>query len=435
MRLARISTIVAAVCLTAPAFAAKSEGNALPSAKPEVADMSTERLAVLTKGMQAFVDQGRLAGVVTMVTRHGKVVEFDALGKRDIESNSPMQKDSIFRIYSMSKPITGVAMMILFEEGKWQLNDPISKYIPEFKDLKVWSRAANGNVVMKAPDHAPTMRELMSHNAGFTYGIFSETPVDKLQRDADPLNINNTLDEFIKRMAKVPLNAEPGSEWHYSVSVDIQGYLVQKLSGMPFDKFIEERVFKPLKMVDSGFYVPKDKLNRFAQVYTYNKEGKLEVLAATQGLNHDFSADPGFKSGGGGLVSTATDYMRLCQMLLNGGTLDGVRILSPRTVELMRTNVLPPSAQTVGILPAGTGFGLDFAVITDPIGSGGYYGKGSFYWGGAAGTWFWIDPVNDLAMVGMIQQFAAGNTGAAPVATLPDVRGLSRTWVYQSFTK
>jgi CubicO group peptidase (beta-lactamase class C family) len=435
MRLARTSTILFAVCLAAPAFAAKPEGNALPTAKPESVDMSSERLSVLTKGMQQFVDQGRLAGVVTMVTRHGKVVEFDALGKRDVESNSPMQKDSIFRIYSMSKPITGVAMMILFEEGKWQLNDPISRYIPEFKDLKVWSRGANGNIVMKTPDHAPTMKELMSHNAGFTYGIFSDTPVDKLQRDADPLNINNTLDEFIKRMAKVPLNAEPGSEWHYSVSVDIQGYLVQKLSGMPFDKFLEERVFKPLKMVDSGFYVPKDKLNRFAQVYTYNKEGKLEALGTTQNLNHDFAVDPAFKSGGGGMVSTATDYMRLCQMLLNGGTLDGVRILSPRTVELMRTNVLPQTAQTVGILPAGTGFGLDFAVIGDPMGAGGYYGKGSFYWGGAAGTWFWIDPVNDMAVVGMIQQFAAGNTGAAPVATLPDVRGLSHTWVYQSFTK
>jgi CubicO group peptidase (beta-lactamase class C family) len=434
MRFARFITLIAAACLTAPAFAANSAGNALSSAKPESVDISSQRLSELTKGMQGFIDQGLLSGVVTMVSRHGKVVEFDALGKRDVASNSPMQKDSIFRIYSMSKPITGVAMMMLFEEGKWQLNDPISKYIPEFKDLKVWSREPNGNAVMKAPGHAPTMRELMSHNAGFTYGIFSETPVDKLQRDADPLNINNTLDEFIKRMAKIPLNAEPGSEWHYSVSVDIQGYLVQKLSGMPFDKFLEERLFKPLKMVDTGFYVPKEKLSRLAQVYTYDKQGKLEALGTTSGLNHDFSADPNFKSGGGGLVSTATDYMRLCQMLLNGGELDGVRILSPRTVELMRTNMLPTNLASAAIL-GGNGFGLDFAVVQDPVANGGYYGKGTFYWGGAAGTWFWIDPVNDIAVVGMIQQFAAGNTGAAPVAVLPDVRGLSRTWVYQAFTK
>jgi CubicO group peptidase (beta-lactamase class C family) len=435
MRLARFSTIIAAVCLTAPVFAAKSDSVALPSAKPESVDLSSQRLTQFVKGMQGFVDEGRLAGAVTMVSRHGKVVEFDAVGKRDIASNATMQKDSIFRIYSMSKPITGVAMMILFEEGKWQLNDPISKYIPEFKDLKVWARSANGNIVMKAPDHPPMMRELMSHNAGFTYGIFSETPVDKLQRDADVLNINNSLDEFIKRMSKVPLNAEPGSEWHYSVSVDIQGYLVQKLSGMPFDKFLEERVFKPLKMVDTGFYVPKDKLDRFAQVYTYDKQGKLAAVGTNEALNHDFSADPNFKSGGGGLVSTTSDYMRLCQMLLNGGELDGVRILSPRTVELMRTNVLSPSAAAQGILTNGSGFGLDFAVITDPMAAGGYYGKGSYYWGGAAGTWFWIDPVNELIVVGMIQQFAAGNTGAAPVATIPDVRGLSHTWVYQSFTK
>jgi CubicO group peptidase (beta-lactamase class C family) len=431
MRLDRLSTFVIAVCLAVPAFAAKSDGNALPMAKPEGVEMSSERLTELTKGMQQFVDQGRLAGVVTMVARHGKVVEFDAVGKRDIAANAPMQKDSIFRIYSMSKPITGVAMMILFEEGKWQLNDPISKYIPEFKDLKVWSQGPNGNVVMKTPAHAPTMRELMSHNAGFTYGIFSETPVDKLQRDADPLNINNTLDEFIKRMGKLPLNAEPGSEWHYSVSVDIQGYLVQKLSGMPFDKFLEERVFKPLKMVDT-FYVPADKLNRLAQYYTYDKEGKLQAVEATGNLNHDFGKDPAFKSGGGGLVSTATDYMRLCQMLLNGGTLEGVRILSPRTVELMRTNMLPSNLGSTAIL-GGNGFGLDFAVVNDPIANGGYYGKGTFYWGGAAGTWFWIDPVNDLVAVGMIQQ--AAGTGAAAVAGIPDVRGLSRTWVYQAFNK
>jgi CubicO group peptidase (beta-lactamase class C family) len=432
MRLARISTLFLAACLTAPAFAAGSGGTDLPAAKAESVGMSSERLTELPKGMQGIIDAGRLSGAVTMVARHGKIVEFDAVGKRDVAAGAPMQKDSIFRIYSMSKPITGVAMMILFEEGKWQLNDPISKYIPEFKDLKVYTLGPNGDVVMKDPVHAPTMRELMSHNAGFTYGIFSQTPADKIQRDADPLNINNTLDEFIKRMSKVPLNAQPGSEWHYSVSVDIQGYLVQKLSGMPFDKFLQERVFKPLKMVDTGFFVPKEKLSRLAEYYTYDKDGKLQTVSATTGLNHDFGADPAFKSGGGGMVSTTSDYMRFCQMLLNGGKLEGVRIISPRTVELMRTNMLPANLAPAAILQ-GNGFGLDFAVITDPIANGGYYGKGTFYWGGAAGTWFWIDPVNDLIVVGMIQQ--AAGTGAAAVAGVPDVRGLSHTWVYQSFTE
>jgi CubicO group peptidase (beta-lactamase class C family) len=409
--------------LLQPVFAA-TKGE-LPTAKPEAEGMSSERLTLLTSGMKQIVDQGKLSGVVTMVARHGKVVQFEASGKRDIAANAPMPKDAIFRIYSMSKPITGVAMMMLFEEGKWQLNDPVAKYIPEFANLKVYAGANGDGPILQNQAHPMTMRELMSHNAGFTYGFFSNTPVDKMQRDADVLNVDNTLDEFIKRMAKLPLNAQPGSEWHYSVSVDIQGYIVQKLSGMPFEDFLEKRIFKPLGMVDTAFYVPKEKLNRFAELYTYDKQGKLMV--ETGGFNHDFSKKPSLPSGGGGLVSTASDYMRFCQMLLNGGQLDGVRLLSPRTVELMRTNVLPPN---VPILAPGAGFGLDFAVYTDPVAAGGYYGKGAFWWGGAAGTWFWIDPVNDLIVIGMIQQMAG--TGTTTVAGVPDVRGLSHAFTYQA---
>jgi CubicO group peptidase (beta-lactamase class C family) len=416
-----------AAILVQPALSATHE---LPSASAESEGMSTERLAQLRSGMKELVDQGRLAGVVTMVSRHGKVVEFDAAGKRDIAANAPMQKDSIFRIYSMSKPITGVAMMMLFEEGKWQLNDPVAKYIPEFAKLKVYGTDANNNVVMKDQVHPVTMRELMSHSGGFTYGFFSNTAVDKLQIDADLLNPNNTLDEFIKRVAKLPLNAQPGSEWHYSISVDIQGYIVQKLSGMPFEEFLEKRIFKPLGMVDTAFYVPKEKLNRFAEFYSYDKDGKLQVVGVKEGLNHDFAAKPALSSGGGGLVSTATDYMRFCQMLLNGGQLDGVRFLSPLSVELMHTNVLAPS---VPILAPGAGFGLDFAIYTDPVAAGGYYGKGSYWWGGAAGTWFWLDPVNDLIVLGMIQQ--AAGTGAAAAGGIPDVRGLSHAWTYQAIVK
>ena len=416
-----------AAILVQPALSATHD---LPSASAESEGMSSERLAQLRSGMKELVDQGRLAGVVTMVSRHGKVVEFDAAGKRDIAANAPMQKDSIFRIYSMSKPITGVAMMILFEEGKWQLNDPVAKYIPEFAKLKVYSTDANNNVVMKDQAHPVTMRELMSHSGGFTYGFFSNTAVDKLQIDADLLNPNNTLDEFIKRVAKLPLNSQPGSEWHYSISVDIQGYIVQKLSGMPFEEFLEKRIFKPLGMVDTAFYVPKEKLNRFAEFYSYDKDGKLQVVGVKEGLNHDFAAKPALSSGGGGLVSTSTDYMRFCQMLLNGGQLDGARILSPLSVELMRTNVLEPS---VPILAPGAGFGLDFAIYTDPVAAGGYYGKGSYWWGGAAGTWFWIDPVNDLIVLGMIQQ--AAGTGAAAAGGIPDVRGLSHAWTYQAIIK
>jgi CubicO group peptidase (beta-lactamase class C family) len=422
----RILFIVLALTTGAGLQSARAAGpQELPTAKAESVGVSGERLARLNDGMKSLVDQGRLAGVVTMVARHGKVIEFAAAGKRDIAANSPMQKDSIFRIYSMSKPITGVAMMMLFEEGKWQLNDPVAKYVPEFADLKVYGTDASGNVIMKDQTHPMTMRELMSHTAGFTYGYFSNTPVDKLQRDADVLNIGNTLDEFIKRVAKLPLNAQPGSEWHYSISVDIQGYIVQKLSGMPFEEFLQKRIFKPLNMADTGFFVPAEKLGRFAEFYDYDKDGRLEVLHG--GLNHDYSAKPAFASGGGGLVSTATDYMRFCQMLLNGGQLNGVRLLSPRTVELMRANVLTP---TMPILVPGAGFGLDFAVYTDTNAAGGYYGKGTYWWGGAAGTWFWIDPADDLIVIGMIQQVAG--TGAAAVAGVPDMRGLSHALVYQA---
>jgi CubicO group peptidase (beta-lactamase class C family) len=375
--------------------------------------------------MMSLVDQGRLAGVVTMVARHGKVVEFEAAGKRDVAANLPMQKDSIFRIYSMTKPITGVAMMMLFEEGKWQLDDPVAKFIPEFSSLKVYGTDAAGNMVLKDQAHPVTMRELMSHTGGFTYGFFSNTPVDKLQREADILNVDITLEQMIKRIAKLPLNTQPGSEWHYSISTDIQGYIVEKLSGMPFAEFLDKRIFKPLNMVDTGFYVPAAKLNRFAEFYDYAADGRLQVYKGA--LNHDFSAKPALSSGGGGLVSTATDYMRFCQMLLNGGKLDGVRLLGPRTVQLMRTNVLAPS---MPIYVPGAGFGLDFAVYTDPAAAGGYYGKGTYWWGGAAGTWFWIDPVEDLIVIGMIQQVAG--TGAAAVMGVPDVRGLSHAYVYQA---
>jgi len=428
MHLARLLAIASLAALSVqPALAAVHD---LPTASAESEGMSAERLARLSGGMKELVDGGRLAGAVTMVSRHGKVVEYDAVGKRDIAANAPMQKDSIFRIYSMSKPITGVAMMILFEEGKWQLNDPVAKYIPEFAKLKVYSTEANGNVTTKDQNHAVTMRELMSHSGGFTYGFFSNTAVDKIQLEADLLNPNNSLDEFIKRVAKLPLNSQPGTEWHYSISVDIQGYIVQKLSGMPFEEFLEKRIFKPLGMTDTAFYVPKEKLSRFAEFYNYDNDGKLHAVGVREGLNHDFAAKPALSSGGGGLVSTAGDYMRFCQMLLNGGQLDGVRILSPLTVELMHTNMLAPN---VPMLAPGAGFGLDFAIYTDPAAAGGYYGKGSYWWGGAAGTWFWIDPVNDLIVVGMIQQ--AAGTGAAAVGAVPDVRGLSHAWTYQAFLK
>jgi CubicO group peptidase (beta-lactamase class C family) len=401
-----------------------SARNDVPRAKPERVGMSSQRLALMTEKMQEVVDQGKVSGVVTLVARHGKVVHFDAVGKQDIEADKPMATDTIFRIYSMTKPVTAVAMMILFEQGKWQLNDPVAKFIPEFKDLKVYAGTdAEGKPILEPQKRPMTMRELMSHTAGFTYGFFSNSAVDKMQLQANVLDNNITLDEMIRRVAKLPLASQPGVRWHYSIAVDIQGYIVEKLSGMPFDEFLAKHIFEPLKMVDTGFYVPQEKLHRLAQVYNVDQNGKLRVERG--GFNRDYSKRPALLSGGGGLVSTAADYFRFCQMLLNGGTLDGVRILSPLTVELMRTNA-------IGDLYAGLGgpgvkFGLGFAITADPMASGGYYGEGTYWWGGAAGTWFWIDPVRDVIVIGMIQHLGASSANAAG---MPDLRGLSRQIAY-----
>jgi CubicO group peptidase (beta-lactamase class C family) len=391
----------------------------LATARPESVGMSSERLGRLTSTMRGLSDSGQLSGVVTMVAKDGKVVHFEASGKRDVASGAPMRKDAIFRIYSMSKPITGVAMMMLFEEGKWQLNDPVSKHIPEFANLKVAKvNPANGTVQQVAPDHAMTMRELMSHSAGLSYGVFGTTAVDKMYTDVNVLDRDQPMQAMIDKLGKIPLLFQPGERWHYSVAVDVQGYLVEKLSGQPFPEFLKQRLFDPLKMKDTAFEVSADKVGRFVSFYTYDKDRKLVPHPGP-----DYTKAPALPSGGGGLVSTASDYMRFCQMLLNNGELDGQRILSPLSVQLMRTNMLPASARTFS---PGNGFGLDFAVVEDPIAAGGYGGAGTFYWGGYAGTWFWIDPVYDLIVVGMIQTRGDGS---------PDVRALSRSLVYQSIVE
>ncbi len=424
--LARGLIVVLAIVSHSVAFAR----NEVPVTKAERVGMSSERINAMAPAMQNVVDQGRVSGVVTLVARKGKVVHFDAVGKQDIEANKPMAQDTIFRIYSMTKPVTGVAMMILFEQGKWQLNDPVAKFIPEFKDLRVYAgEDADGKPILEPQTHPMTMKELMSHTAGFTYGVFGNSPVDRLHRKADVLNNDITLEEMIRRVATLPLNSQPGEKWHYSIAVDIQGYLVEKLSGMPFDQFLAQHIFEPLRMVDTGFYVPVEKATRLAQVYNVDAQGKLRVERG--GFNRDYTKKPTLLSGGGGLVSTAADYFRFSQMLLNGGVLDGVRILSPLTVELMRSNAIGDNFIALGGSGTGTKFGLDFAVITDPVAAGGYYGEGTFYWGGAAGTWFWIDPVRELIVIGMIQHLGA-SSGAAG---MPDLRSLSRSIAYSAIVQ
>ena len=385
---------------------------------PEEVGLSQERLERLSSAMQGLVDDGQLAGITTMISRQGKIAHFGTFGQQNIEADIPMAEDTIFRIYSMTKPITGVALMMLYEEGKFRISDPVEKYIPEFKGLEVAAGEGPDGPITEPANHSMTIRELMSHTAGLSYGLFSRSQVDTMYTEANVLDSNSTLQDMIDKLAKIPLRQQPGSRWHYSVAVDVQGYLVEVLSGQPFDQFLQERIFDPLGMVDTGFHVPADKADRFAEVYAYAEDGSLFAQEGFGG-SRSYLEPAVFFSGGGGLVSTTMDYMRFCQMLLNGGELDGVRILSPLTVDMMHRNWLPAD---VGTMSPGTGFGLDFAVVLDPVEADGV-SKGEYYWGGAAGTWFWIDPKEDLVFVGMIQQFGNGR---------PDVRSLSRRLTYQA---
>lgn len=371
---------------------------------PESVGFSTERLKRIEDYMEEYVQKKQLAGGVTMLARHGKVVEFKTYGVTDVSRNTPTAKDSIFRIYSMTKPITGVAMMMLYEEGKWRPEDPITRFIPEFKDLKVYKgKDDQGNMITEPVNHTPTMRELLTHTAGFTYGIFGNTPVDKMYVQANVLG-SKTLKEGVEKLSHIPLLYQPSTQWVYSWSVDIQGYIIEKITGKPLGDFFKERIFDPLKMKDTAFYVPEEKFSRLVTLYGANAKGELMPTS----FGGDMKTPPTAPSGGGGLVSTAEDYMRFAQMLLNRGQLDGVRLLAPSTVALMASDhtaktVIPGTFSPVR---PGIGFGYDCAVAYDPIEAGVTLGKGSFWWSGAAGTWFWIDPANDLVFVGMIQRLS-----------------------------
>jgi CubicO group peptidase (beta-lactamase class C family) len=378
--------------------------------KPESVGFSSERLERLHALMQQAVDQKQLAGIVTILARHGKIVDYRTYGVSDLAGGKPIQKDAIFRDFSMTKPVTGVAMMILYEQGKWLPSDPISKFIPEFEHLKVYEgMGANGKMILVDPVHPPTMRELMSHTAGFTYGFFGDTPVDKMYRDANLLD-SGSLQDFINKISKLPLLYQPGHGWTYSMSMDIEGYIVEKLSGQSLPDFMRDQIFQPLGMRDAGFYVPADKRSRFVTLYRTGPNGELVPdVSASRGAG-DYSAQPPMPSGGGGLVSTAEDYYRFASMLLNGGELDGKHILAPSTVKLMTSNHVPAELLTgkfgIGnaVMRPGFGYGYNGAVEFDPAEANLPDGKGTYLWDGAAGTWFWVDPTNDVVFVGMIQR-------------------------------
>ena len=390
---------------------------------PAVVELSAARLERLDAGMQRMVDEGKVAGVVTMLARKGHVAFVDAAGVQNVETGTPMSADTIFQIYSMTKPVTGVAMMMLYEEGKWRLNDPVSDYIPEFAELQVHvGEYADGSPVLEAANRSMTMRELMTHSGGFAYG--GNDAVGRLYREKRVLDEDAPLQAMIDKLSELPLRSQPGTRFYYSLSVDVQGYLVQRLSGQPFDEFLLTRVFEPLGMEDTGFFVPAGEIDRSARIHQTSSNGELRLAD-----NEVRTLPPAAPLGGQGLYSTAGDYLRFTQMLLNGGRLGGQRLLSPRTVEMMRTNHLleEPLATMQSGTGTGTGrgrgFGLDFSVVMDAAAAGDPLPDGTYWWYGAAGTWFWIDPVSDLTFIGMIQNFGSSSA---------EIRGLSHNLVYQA---
>jgi CubicO group peptidase (beta-lactamase class C family) len=403
----------AALAMLLSASAAAAE---VKLSSPQSAGVDPAGLGALNAAMHGLVDQGKLAGVTTLVARRGKVVHFDAYGRRDVESGAPMTRDTIFRIASMTKPVTGVAMMMLYEEGKWRLDDPVAKHTPEFADLKV--KGPDGALVDQT--RPMTMAELMSHTAGFDvsagYEAHNITPREK------------PLQYMIDKLAALPLADQPGTDWNYGPSVNIQGYIVEKLSGQSLDRFFQERIFAPLGMTDTGFWVEPGKVARVSRIHTY-AAGKL-VAAPT---SVDPSSRPVFLAGSGGLYSTTEDYWRFASMLENDGAFEGKRLLKPETVKLMRTDVLKPGVllDLYGPSQPGIGFGLGVATVNDPVRAKTPQAAGSNYWGGAFGTWYWVDPANDLVFVGMIQNLR----GSVPGAGTPDVRPMSVKLVYDALKR
>ena len=377
------------------------------------AAFDTAALETLSQTMQGFVDDGHVLGMQTLLVKDGEVVQHGLYGLMDAETDKPVDKEAIYRIYSMSKPVTGVALMQLYEDGKFGLDDPVSDHIPEFADLKVLeSTNEDGSPNLVDLERQPTMRELMSHSAGFAYGLFGEDYANTQFREQEILR-SPDMDSFIEKVAGVPLLFQPGERWYYSAAVDIQGYLVEKFSGMSFGEYLEANVFGPLNMDDTGFYVPEEDYDRLADIMAYAERAGGFVPIYTENIQFRQSTIP-FESGGGGMVSTMDDYARFCQMMLNEGTLSGNRVIEPETVALMTTNQLP---EGVGIGFDGTNadtdagephhFGLDWGIISDPEAMNSPAGTGTYYWGGAAGTWFWIDPENEIFFIGMIQRFGA----------------------------
>jgi CubicO group peptidase (beta-lactamase class C family) len=412
--------------------------------KPEQVGLSASRLARLDEVMKRrYVDSGRLPGMLTMVYRRGKLAYTGMAGHIDLERGKPMREDAIFRIYSMSKPITSVALMMLAEEGLIGLDDDVATHIPSWKNLGVYASGVPSLVAGAPPTFITTpvarpmkVVDLVTHASGLTYGFMNRTSVDRAYREAhiaEP-GAKGGLDTMIERLSALPLEFSPGTRWNYSVSIDVMGYLVQKLSGMTFGEFLRTRLFEPLGMIDTAFWCPPEKLERFASCYQPREGGGIRVQ--DDAGKSTYAAPPNLESGGGGLVSTAHDYLRFCRMMLHGGTLDGVQILSPKTVALFSLNHLSEGREladmtTPGLFSEGGYSGIGFSIgcgVNVNVAKTRLPGTtGEYFWGGAASTAFWIDPKEELAVVFMTQVIGSD-------ARLTLRRDL-RTMVYSAMTE
>ena len=374
--------------------------------QPQIAaGISAERLARIGPAMEVLIREGKFPGISVTVVRHGQVAFQQEYGFADIEKKEPLKKDAIYRVFSMTKPVTGVAVMILFEEGRFLLDDPVSKYLPCFKSLLVFdSEGATGMKLVK-PKREVTVRDLLRQTSGLSYGS-SGDPVGKLYQAKNLMDPDTTLEQMVEKTCSIPLYFHPGSRWEYGISIDILGRLVEVLSGQPLDVFMQKRIFDPLKMVDTGFFVPDEKLGRFTTCYSYTAEKGLSPLPPARGTDRYRRGANKLLSGGGGLVSTVSDYLRFVTMLAQGGELDGVRILGPRTIRLMGTDHLPEGVT----LPAwggkneGNGYGFTMSVTTDVAKTTGYGSVGDYGWDGAASTFFRIDPQEDVVVLVMTQR-------------------------------
>ena len=399
--------------------------------KPKALGFSKDRLKTLDAFLdRKYIEPGKLPGLQVQITRRGELVHETVQGLADRERGKKAERDTLYRIYSMTKPITSVAFMMLVEEGLVALDDPVARFIPEWKDLGVF--AAGVGPFMSTPVARPMqMVDLLRHTSGLTYGFQSRTNVDAAYRKAKvgETHGGGDMDAFVAALAKIPLEFSPGEAWNYSVSTDVLGVLVQRISGKPFEQFLQERIFGPLGMTDTGFQVREDQKPRFAACYNATPQGGLELQDDPE--TSPYLTTPSFHSGGGGLVSTADDYMKFCRMLVSRGELDGARLLAPNTLKLMASNHLPGGQDLTRLsrslfseaTNAGVGFGLGFAVTFDPVQAMLTSSPGEYYWGGAASTAFWIDPVEDIAVVFMTQ--------VLPSSTYPIRREL-RTLVYSA---